>query len=505
MGARDGEGQPGLFDALGTPEGERAPERKKSARGKTGKTGQAAEEPAAAAPRGGTRSDEPAVVTVSELTREIAGRLKGLGRVAVEGEVSSLKRAGSGHVYFSLKDGEANLACAIWRSRVAGALRFGLEEGMRVVCHGAIDVYAPRGSYSLIVERVEQRGLGELLARLEEDKRRLREQGWFDRHRPLPALPACIGVVTSRDAAAFQDFLRTRSLRWPGYPVRLAHAPVQGRAAAGEIAEAIGRLDRSGVDVLLVIRGGGSLEDLWCFNELVVAEAIRACSVPVVSGVGHETDVTLADHVADHRAHTPTDAAQTVIPDRAQRVGEMERSFAYLSEAIERHLGDRAQRLARAAATRSLRRADTLVERRQERIEGLAQRLRSRSMHVLVVAGSALQASAGRLARQSPELRLERSEARTASAAARLRAAIQPSFEARRERLGLAERALEATSPFAVLARGYSITRRVGERTPLREAAALAPGERIETLLHRGRLVSEVSEASGPDEDRAQA
>lgn len=499
MGARDGEGQRGLFDALGVPESERAPEAKKPPRAPT------AAERATPAPEGTVRADQAAVISVSELTREIAGRLKELGRVAVEGEVSSLKRAGSGHVYFSLKDGEANLACAIWRSRVGSALRFGLEDGMRVVCHGAIDVYAPRGSYSLIVERVEQRGLGELLAKLEEDKRRLREQGWFDRHRPLPALPACIGVVTSRDSAAFQDFLRTRSLRWPAYPVRLAHAPVQGRAAAGEIADAIGRLDRSGVDVLLVLRGGGSLEDLWCFNELVVAEAIRACSVPVVSGVGHETDVTLADHVADHRAHTPTDAAQTVIPDRARHVGEMERAFAYLSEAIERHLGGREERLARAAATRSLRRADTLVEHRKERIESLAQRLRSRTMHSLVVADGALQARAGRLARQSPELRLERSEARTASCAARLRAAIQPSLESRRERLGLAERALEATSPFAVLARGYSITRRVGGRAPLREAESLAPGERIETLLHRGRLVSDVSEVSGPDEDRAQA
>ena len=231
--------------------------------------------------------------------------------------------------------------------RALGGLK--LEDGARVVCHGSLDVYPPYGKHSLIVDRVEARGLGALLAELERLKAQLRDEGLFDRKRPLPRLPRVVGVVTSRDADAWRDFLRTRSLRWSGFPVRLAHSRVQGQAAAREIAGAIEHLDRSGVDVIVVCRGGGAIEDLWCFNDEAVARAAFAASVPVVSGVGHETDTTLIDHVADHRAHTPTDAAQTVIPDRRALEDALQRA-AYLGDAVERALERREERLARAAA-----------------------------------------------------------------------------------------------------------------------------------------------------------
>ncbi|HVS20131.1 MAG TPA: exodeoxyribonuclease VII large subunit, partial [Planctomycetota bacterium] len=296
----------------------------------------------------------PEALSVAELTRTIGGLLGGLGRVAVRGEVSRVSRASSGHVYFDLKDSEAKLACKLWRTQVPRALSGDLREGDEVVVHGRLDVYAPQGGYSLIVERVEARGLGALLAQLEALKAELKAAGRFERRRALPELPCTIGVVTSRDTAALADFLRTRSQRWPLYPVRLAHTPVQGAIAAVHIARAIARLDASGVDVIVVCRGGGSLEDLWAFNERAVAEAVWACSVPVVTGVGHETDTTLVDLVADRRAHTPTDAAVEVIPERAAFEAALERAAHHLGEAADRRLSRVGERFARAAGSRWL-------------------------------------------------------------------------------------------------------------------------------------------------------
>jgi len=431
---------------------------------------------------------------VVSLTRAIEGRLKDLGRLAVEGELVGVKRAGSGHVYFSLKDENAVVNCAIWRSRVASAARFELQDGMRVVCHGRLDVYAPRGSYSLIIERVEQRGIGALLARLEELKGELRERGWFDRSRPLPQLPRTVGLVTSLQSDAFQDFLRTRSLRWPLYPVRVVHSRVQGKGAAEEVADAIARLDASGVDVICVVRGGGSLEDLWCFNELPVAQAIHASSVPVVTGVGHETDVTLADLVADHRAHTPTDAAQTVIPDRAAMLAQLERAAGYLAEAADRALLRREERLTRLISARTLRGAGWILDERARSIQNLGRRLTLAGDRRAERAGAQLDRAAGRIARQSPALKLAGVEGRLAALAPRLVRGGAAPLEARGERLALALRTLESVSPFAVLARGYSITRRAEGGEPLTRAADLAPGTAIETVLAEGSVLSEVSE-----------
>ena len=454
--------------------------------------------PERAVPPPAPRAAEPRVWSVTALTDVLAGRLRELGRLAVEGEVTRVSQAGSGHVYFTLKDAGAVLDCKVWRSAVARALRGPLAEGARVVAHGALDVYAPRGTYSLIVDRVERRGIGELLARLEELKVELRARGWFDRARALPRLPRCVGLVTSRDADALQDILRTRSLRWPLYPLRLCHARVQGAGAAREIAQAIARLDASGVDVIILARGGGSLEDLWCFNELAVAEAIWAARVPVVTGVGHQTDVTLADLVADHRAHTPTDAAQTVIPDRAALLGALERTGGYLIEALHRQLAARAERLERLAAARVLRGADGLLAERQAALARCARRLALAGERRGERAHERLAALGARLARHGPLARLERLEARLAGAGERLARAPQQALAGRAETLAVLGRSLEAVSPFAVLRRGYSITRVLGGEAALRDARAVAPGERLETLLAAGRVVSEVREVAGP-------
>ncbi|MBL8857066.1 MAG: exodeoxyribonuclease VII large subunit [Planctomycetes bacterium] len=429
---------------------------------------------------------------VSELTRAIKTQLEDLGRVAVEGEVTRVTSAASGHTYFDLKDMDSKIACTVWRSQAAALARVPLKEGTKVVAHGKLDVYAPRGTYSLNVTKLELAGLGALLAQLEELKAKLKAQGWFDRARPLPELPRVIGVVTSRDGAAFQDFLRTRSVRWPLYPVRLAHTSVQGPTAAREIGAAIARLDASGVDVIVVCRGGGSLEDLWAFNELPVLEAVHACSVPVVSGVGHETDTTLCDLVSDLRAHTPTDAAQTVIPERAVFVDALERARNDLGRAIDSVLIARKHRLERVAASSFLRDPRWILASRDEKLKGLARALRGVIDARLGRAASRIDSASARVARQSPALVLERAVARVEAFGPRLRVAVRQAFERRTRKLDLVERSLSATSPLAVLGRGYSITARASGGPPVRDAAQLSAGEALVTRLASGSVVSKV-------------
>ncbi len=438
--------------------------------------------------------------TVGELTQEIKSRLGGLGKVRVEGELSSWKVAASGHVYFDLKEESARLSCVIWRSGRSRALSFDPEEGMQVVAHGRLDVYAPRGSYNLIVERLEPLGLGALLAQLEKLKAELSQKGWFDRARPLPAMPRCIGLVTSRDGAALRDFLRTRSLRWPHYPLRLCHVPVQGPGAAEAIAAGMARLERSGCDVIAVIRGGGSIEDLWAFNERAVAEAIWASGVAVVSGVGHETDTTLADLVADHRAHTPTDAAQYLIPDRSSLVERLERAGNYLIEAVHGHLDARRERLADLSARRSLRDPAWLLGERSRELTALRRALRQASQSLHAGFLRRLERSAGALELASPARRLERHRATLDHAGRILVREGERSLASAGERLVHQTRRLEGVSPLAVLGRGYSVTRKRGEKGAVRAAATLRPGDEVETRLSEGSFLARVLEVDAPDE-----
>ncbi len=452
-------------------------------------------------PEPGRAPREERVRSVGELTREVAGALGGLGRIVVEGELGGLKRASSGHVYFDLKDDEARLACVVWRSQVARALRFQPAEGMHVVARGRLDVYAPRGSYSLVVDALEQRGLGALLARLEELKAELRALGRFERRRPLPRWPRRVGVVTSRDGAALQDVLRTRSLRWPGYPLRVCHAAVQGPGAAREIAEALAALERSGVDVIVVCRGGGSLEDLWCFNERVVAEAVWRCGVPVVSGVGHESDTTLCDLVADHRAHTPTDAAQTVFPDRAELAARLALLAGGLHAAAAAGVASRAATLATLARRPVLAGAAWITGERARALEGLRARLRGAAAAGREAQASRLRGLATRLERQSPRARVERWLGRVLRAHERLGAQGARALQDAELRFARSAHRLEAISPLSVLARGYSLTRREGEAAPLRASDEVAPGDRIETRLARGVVRSRVTACEPPAND----
>jgi exodeoxyribonuclease VII large subunit len=439
-------------------------------------------------------STGPPLLTVSGLTDALKQRFAKWGRVGVEGEVSGLKRAGSGHLYFSLKEGGAVISGAIWRSRVDAALKgASLEEGDQVVCYGTLDIYAPRGTYSLMVERVEKRGLGERLAQLEKLKAQLRERGWFDRSRPLPRLPRVVGIVTSRDADGFGDFLRTRTERWPLYPMRLAHTRVQGPGAAEEIAQALKRLDASGVELICVVRGGGSIEDLWAFNEEVVADAIWDCSVPVVTGIGHEPDTSLADLVADHRAHTPTAAAQEVIPERQILLDQLEGHAAHLEQIVERMLEERGQTLARLMRSRSLRSPDWILEDRIQSLGAGGRRLGLAMRAELQLATAGADRVGGRLGQQSPDSRLARLSSRLDVLGPQLQRMGESILDSRGQALDLAQRSLSSVSPFAVLGRGYSITRPQGGGAPITSAEGVGTGDVLETILAEGLVESTVT------------
>ena len=432
------------------------------------------------------------ILGVSQVTGRIAGRLSGLGTLAIEGEVSALKRAGSGHLYFNLKDEKASLSCAVWRSRVATGVKFDLQDGQQVLCRGKLDVYAPRGNYSLIVERVERRGMGEQLARLEKLKEQLRAKGWFDRSRPIPARPKRIGLVTSRDADALRDFLRTRSLRWAGYPVRLCHTRVQGPGSAEEIARAIARLDDGRVDVICVVRGGGSLEDLWAFNELPVAQAVWNCSVPVISGVGHESDTTLIDWVADVRAHTPTNAGEHAIPDRGGLMERVERASAYMEAAIDRQLRGRESALERLANRACLSNAEGLLRAPLQAVAFLESRLSRGIEGVLVAKNGRLEGLSARVAANSPQARLSLLQQRLDRIGPRIRTAMENQLQRREAQLQERDRWLEAISPLAVLGRGYSIVQSSQSGGVVRKATELAKGEEIQITFAEGKVQAEV-------------
>lgn len=436
--------------------------------------------------------------SVSQLTEDIKGLLGDLGRVLVEGEISGFKRHTSGHVYFDLKDSNARISCVVWRSRAAKAFAVEPESGMQVVAHGKLDVYAPRGSYNLIVERLEPVGLGAMLLELEQLKRELSARGWFERQRPLPRMPRLVGVVTSRDGAALRDFLRTRSLRWPGYPLRLCHAPVQGPGSADQIADAIARLDASGVDLIVVCRGGGSLEDLWAFNERAVAEAVWNCSVPVVSGVGHESDTTLVDLVADFRAHTPTDAAQTVFPDQTALLGELQRQGNYLVQAMSDRLTRSAERLQQLRERPVLRSPDWILDLRRDQLQVEGRRLAGAMGARLEQASARLQRLHTRLERQSPLARLERWNGRLDTLGVRLEASARAALERSQSRVGLLAANLESYSPLKVLGRGYSVSQKLGQAQPLTSSAELVEGDEVHTRLAQGSYKARVTEIEAP-------
>ena len=483
-----------------------------------------------------------AAISVSELTSRIKKVItNGMpSGVLVRAEVSNVNRnKASGHLYFTLKDAEACIDCVMYRDE-ADRLQFQLEQGMEILAGGKIGVYPARGRYQFYVTTLRPLGQGSLELAFQQLRRKLEAEELFsaERKKPLPRYPTRIVLVTSREAAALQDMLKVlRRFNW--LRISLYHVPVQGDGAASKIADAVAHLNasidtRGGAVVILLARGGGSLEDLWCFNEELVVRAVAASRIPVVTGIGHEVDVSITDLVADHHAHTPTEAAQVVTTQwrvvgdhlngtgarlaRAartmllhvrQRLGSIERHEAFRRptdrvNGLRQLLDDRYRGLG-VAEDRLLRGADDRVRNATVRLSGFLpralgqfreilsrrrQQLDQRFASRMRIAGERLSRAAMTLREHHPQLRLRLGAQRLHATELQLVAASRRNVHARLQHLDALSRQLEAISPQSVLRRGYTITTRKKDGLPLRNAAQVKPGDKLLTRFADGQVES---------------
>ncbi|HEY0980952.1 exodeoxyribonuclease VII large subunit [Schlesneria sp.] len=389
-------------------------------------------------------------LTVSQLTSRLKGVMEStFPLVWVSGEISNCKQASSGHVYFTLKDEGAQLSAIMWRG-AASRLRFQLRDGLKVLAAGPIQLYETRGQYQLIAEQLEPQGVGALELAFRQLQRKLDAEGLFDpeRKRQWPLIPRRIALITSPTGAAVKDMLQVITRRWPRANVVIVPVPVQGADAAPQIAEALRRVHLiPDVEIVICGRGGGSLEDLWAFNEEVVARAIYDCQIPVISAVGHEIDVTIADLVADKRALTPSEAAELVVPLESDVKELLERVRHRLTTALQYQAQRARFQVEKLQDHRSLSRPYDRIRELQSEVDDLDERLR-RSMR-------------GRI-------------------------------DVARQELSKIAASLTALSPLAVLERGYSLTKRLADGNLIRDLSTLSPGDRISTLFSGGSVVSEV-------------
>lgn len=435
------------------------------------------------------------IYSVSRLNQEARLLLEqGFPRIWLEGELSNVSRPSSGHLYFTLKDARAQIRAAMFRSRNQ-AIRFRPEEGLQVLVRGRISLYEPRGDYQLIVDQMEEAGDGALRRAFEELKRKLDAEGLFDaaRKQPLPTLPSRIGVITSPSGAAVRDVMSVLRRRFPAIPVLIYPVPVQGKEAGGEIANAIRLASRrADCDVLILTRGGGSLEDLWPFNEEVVARAIHDCRVPLVSAVGHEIDFTIADFVADRRAATPSAAAELVVPDQLEWLARLTQLSARLENRLRQMLSDDQRRMAWLEQRLQQLHPGQYLRQQAQRLDELEQRARL----LIEIKFNRLQYSLKelneKLQRHSPTQLLGRLQLQQDLLAQRLGTAVLGLLAEKRRRLELACRSLDTISPLATLQRGYAIVSQLPERRILRQAASVKTGDRVEARLAEGTLVCTV-------------
>ncbi len=393
---------------------------------------------------------ERTVHTVSEFTARLKQTLEeNFDGVWVQGEISGLSQPGSGHCYFNLNDENAQLRAVVWRSTLQ-RMKFELEEGQQVICCGDIDIYPPRGTYQLIVRKVEPLGEGKLQIAFRQLHQKLSAEGLFEAQhkRPLPRFPQRIAVVTSPTGAAIRDFCQIVKRRWPQLHILILGCRVQGTEAPREIIEAIRQAARihPPLDAVVVTRGGGSIEDLWSFNDEQVVRAIRACPIPTLSAIGHEIDITLTDLAADVRAVTPSEAAEVIAPDQQEWMAALEESSSRMRILIRQLLIGARRRLDAITSQRSFRRPDDLLKDRYQRIDILDQKLRS---------------------------------------------TMERTTERHRHRWQQAASQLQAVNPLAVLRRGYSITTDM-QGHPLGDANQVNVGDDIKTVLEWGTLVSQI-------------
>ncbi len=412
----------------------------------------------------------------------------------LEGELSNLRAPGSGHVYCTLKDKTSQIRAVLFRS-TAVRLRFALQEGLQVIVRGRLTVYEPRGEYQIVLDTVEPKGIGALQLAFEQLKERLATEGLFDqdRKKSIPIFPRAVGVITSLTGAAIRDILAVLRRRWPTLHILIAPVQVQGESAGRQIAEALTALnDLGSVDVIIVGRGGGSLEDLWSFNEEVVVRAIAASHVPVVSAVGHEIDVTLADFVADLRSPTPSAAAEAVVPVLAETVERLLELKVRLEQVMLRHCAFERQRLDNGI--RGVADVRFRLQEAAQRTDDMVDRLREMVQQLLAAGRERVHGVQRNLSGLNPILAIKQGLATVPQLSKRLEGQMGVMLAQHRHRIHATLAQLNTLSPLAILGRGYSILQTVPAGKILHRAKDVGVGQELEAQLASGRLSCTVTQ-----------
>ena len=444
-------------------------------------------------------TNRPHIYTVSQLTQEVKGLLdEYFVDIWVEGEVSNVRVPPSGHIYFTLKDQWSQMRAIIFKQQ-ARYLRFAPEDGLHIICRGRVSLYERRGEYQLILDYMEPKGVGALQIAFEQLKYRLETEGLFDeeRKRSLPLVPRRIGIVTSPSGAAIRDMLQIIHRRFPNVEILICPVRVQGVESPLEIVQAVRDLNAVGeVEVIIVGRGGGSLEDLWAFNDERVARAIYESRIPIISAVGHETDFTIADFVADMRAPTPSAAAELVVREKAELVRSIQSLNLRMEGCMRQHLGFLTGRVDQAR--RGLIDPRKRVERFGERLNELSRRLTSNGHRLVMESQSRINTLGEKLLYRNPRERTEGFGLRVSQLTKELSGAIQMGIGEKENQVGRLISNLDNLSPLAILKRGYSITRKYPSNEILKDAQAVERGERVKVKFYRGEILCEVEESGLP-------
>lgn len=450
-------------------------------------------------------SHASAIFTVSRLNQTVRLLLEQeMGQVWISGEISNFTQPASGHWYFTLKDDNAQVRCAMFRNSNR-RVTFRPQHGQQVLVRANITLYEPRGDYQIIVESMQPAGEGLLQQKYEQLKAALAAEGLFDQQfkQPLPAPAHCVGVITSKTGAALHDILHVLKRRDPALPVIIYPTAVQGEDAPGQIARAIELANlRQECDVLIVGRGGGSLEDLWSFNDERVARAIFASRLPIVSAVGHETDVTIADFVADLRAPTPSAAAEVISRNQAELLRQLQSAQQRLEMAMDYSLANRSRRFSQLHHRLQQQHPELRLARQQAVLEKLRQRMNQAADNRLRKAASRQQRLAQRLSQQDPQPRIYQARTRLQQQTFRLAQNVRARLSCARERFSTATTHLEAVSPLSTLARGYSVSTTAAGKL-IKQTKQLSPGDRLTTRLADGTVESEVVNITPLKKNRA--
>lgn len=434
-------------------------------------------------------------ISVSQLNRRVKTLIEqGMARLWVEGEISNLSRPASGHIYLSLKDDLAQVSAAWFRQRQR-APAIGFKNGDRVLAYGRVSLYEARGNYQLIIEQLEPAGEGVLKRRFDALKLKLATEGLFDedRKQALPELPNRIGVVTSPSGAAIRDVLSVLKRRFPAVPVVIYPAAVQGDAAPAELIDALSTaVDRDECDVLILCRGGGSLEDLWAFNDEQLARAIADCPLPIISAVGHEVDFTISDFVADVRAPTPSGAAEIIVPSQSDWLRQIGGFATRIARVGQRALEDKAQELDWLTKRLVAGSPAATLQRQRDSLREQSGRLSSSMQQQLLRQRYRLQATSAELMKQSPALSVQRSIGQLNQIRQRLATAARNKVSDASHRIELLGRALHSVSPLATLDRGYAIVKREDTESVLMDTVDLHEGDDVRARLARGEFTATV-------------